>query len=359
MIGPLVAIVLLLANESQSSPSAVRSELLQPASDNLLESTRVAHLKWRSSIRSLSFTSTLREVDLRGARAGREIRHIVKIKGLRRSVESYHLRPNFDWQEDWESSRTVILPDRVEVLWLLNRYLEIAPLSNNKAHQAKLEPFWNEPYLFCTGWWPADVPESSELPTPSTAIHMLIERPDALASGRIESVEGRDCVRVHIGGEVEEDLWFDMLRKYLLIRRIRRDRETNCTIVINNGDFRQVSGGEMLPFEIKCKVYVSGERVSESTRKLLNASINSVNDMEFNYPILPGTLVSDRLRVPSTYATPGGHDVLDGIVKVARRQTARIDKTTKLERVIPVRRLLAAVALGAVIGVFARYCGGN
>lgn len=285
---------------------------------------RQEHYAWRSRIMSVRFSATLSET-AESSGSQRLSRHDVAILENNRSVEAKHSIPPFDWADDLAWAHTVISGDKVQVHWILNRTLERSEVESTTAHHEKLRPFWNEPLLMCSGWWPTTtlceirVSKRTALPVPANAVHRVLAQPSLKLISEAAIIDNRTCIQVRNEDEhYTDDLWFDAKRPGALLRREQLNKSTGISMVVENFSFTEVLPRTWLPLKSTCTQTRDGKVLAGFRRRTEWIGINCVEKSDFEIPLLPGMLIVDRDDGLRKYSViPGGREVLTALSKLA------------------------------------------
>ena len=288
----------------------------------------------RSRIRSIYF-----EADLSGRMATtpkgtfRRQHLIFAAKGERRFHEAGHFLDTLLWNEDPSWVRHYLLAERIDVVWPLFRIARRSQSDSNPALNAKLVNIYYEPYLESIGYWPPDSsPERTNL-IPEFCLCRIVRHPKCQLLPGTVMIDGRPCVTLHVVDRGEY-VYLDPSRGAILVRR-RIRLPDGAQAVFENHDFCEVGPGTWLPRDARQAVFrgefKSIDEVPEAAIGILNKyllsriEINHVEDNQFIYQPLPGTIIFERDENRVSFV-PGGTDLIDGVSRTARK---RIDPRSK------------------------------
>lgn len=229
-----------------------------------------------------------------------------------------HGNPTADSDDDFDRQRTFVLEDRFLTYRPIPRTLVMGLVKPTDPLPGTLE---NELFFFATGLWPF---RSRKPPSPLGHAHTLkgiASSDEFIVRDKTEDILGSPCILfTHKSGR--DRIWLDIARGCSIVRREFYDQDrASLMVLLEMSQHRQVAEGIWIPFKIHRSEFDTrpssklDEKVpiGESTLVVTYASVNDVNDSQFQFTPPPGTLelMPDGSPGVPRQIVAGGHDLLD------------------------------------------------
>jgi len=235
-----------------------------------------------------------------------DLRTQLVVSGKRRICRSTHgqLAPEDDPQS-WEQ---YLLDDEWNVY---NPYGRVFEVSRQFAGPPYTDKLTGHMFFEATGWWPqgdaarplvfADGREKF--------LCKVLDDPHYVVSATRETVEDVDCHIVERAGW--DRLWIDVTRGVLRKRECFAGHTDDLRVRVILRDYRQVTEGIWLPFEIEREHF--GMHV-HTIHSILHYRVNAeVPDRLFQFTPPPGTLIYDR-DADQLRQVPGGFEFFETLI---------------------------------------------
>lgn len=254
-----------------------------------------------------------------GHRANDAVSVRVGVCGEKRSRMMWHLAEG-SLEKDKEASFAVYDGKNWDLLTPYSRRLET---SQKFARPPFTDKIRANAFLELLGWWPLDdcssPPESDGF---MLFVREALKNDKSRVTNRFMVIDNCECIVVECPGKDRR-----LLRLYLdlnkgIIRRKEAVWADKVLIAADLTNFQEVATGVQLPFRVRRTI--KGDKSDVVTNfTVSHYVVNLCDELKFDLPRLPGTLVLNR-DTSSVMQIPGGFELLDRMVQLipAKRVSA-------------------------------------